>query len=171
MLVSAHQIKGILRVGITAFSVIMSLDLETTSKLKALLGDDNTTYLAIREPNKYEIVKVSPANETSFLIARGIDGTTPQNFSIGATVEFVIPIAAIQDIADEQASEVYDIQGTGVVQVTKVADKQFIVNVDPLNIISLSSFLDVSKSGDTYGISLNSQVTKCIQYYVPSNPS
>ena len=142
----------------------MLLDMDTTNKLRKLLENGNQTYLSITEPNKYEIVKVSFAGLGSFLIDRGQDGTTAANFSTGAKVAYVLPVAAVQEVAQELGAVNYRVRGGDNIEVVETGPNEYTLSTPTVQIASVSNLIDITKVGNVFRVRLADKVKKCIEY-------
>jgi hypothetical protein len=68
-----------------------------TDKLKALVREDDYTYLVLREPTGSEIIKVEHTCG-GLLITRGEDHTEPRKFPRGTCVRFEMTPAVVKDM-------------------------------------------------------------------------
>lgn len=133
-----HGIEGTLTAAITAIAAIMYVDDETFCLLQRRLIDGDYTYLMLRAAYDYEIVKVTSITANGIAIARAQDGTIAQPFPLGTEVEFVLTEAAIAEIIEQKGLSEINLEGAGIVTVTKNAPNNFTISAPIISITSVS---------------------------------
>lgn len=133
-----HGVRGTLKTALTSFADTIVVDDSTLIFLRKMLTSPDYTYLLIRTDYSYEIVKTAGFTGNTISVLRGQDGTVAQAFPIGAEVEFVLGNAAISDIVTQQMLGQINIQGDGIVTVTKLADNDYLISAPAITIESES---------------------------------
>lgn len=134
--VPVHGLRGSLAVALTDSATTMSVDDASLCLLRAIVKDDNYTYLLIRAGYNYEIVKMSGFVGTALDITRAQDGTTAQAFPVGTEVDFVLSSSAIEDIISDKLLGQVNITGEGEITVTKNGPNDYTISAPKINITS-----------------------------------
>ncbi len=135
-----YGLAGSLAAPLTSIATSIVLDDSTMAKLaKALSNGADYTYLIIQTAASYEIVLTQAFLNNAISIARGQDGTTPQAFPTGTTVQFVMGDAAIADMINERMLGQLNITGSGIVTVTKTGTNAYQISAPAIDITSQSS--------------------------------
>lgn len=139
MFKSIYGLAGQLAAALTDFATAMTVDDYTLAMLRqALKNSGDYTYLIIKTSTKYEIVKTAGFTGNTVNIARAQDGTSATDFSEGDAVEFVMGDSAIADIINDKMLGQIDIQGEGMVTVTKLGENSYKISAPEISITSES---------------------------------
>lgn len=139
MFKSIYGLSGQLSASLTDFALAMTVDDYTLAALRqALKVDGDYTYLIIKTATAYEIVKTNGFTGNTVNIIRAQDGTTALSFDSGVVVEFVMGDSAIADIINNKALGQIDIQGDGMVTVTKLGPNSYKISAPEISITSES---------------------------------
>lgn len=139
MFKSIYGLSGQLSASLTDFALAMTVDDYTLAALRqALKVDGDYTYLIIKTATAYEIVKTNGFTGNTVNIIRAQDDTTALSFDSGVVVEFVMGDSAIADIINNKALGQIDIQGDGMVTVTKLGPNSYKISAPEISITSES---------------------------------
>ena len=97
MLVTPVQFAATLNARLDKGARQLPLSASDEAKLMAAVGDEEYTYLVLRDPTGAEIVKVENTCNT-LLVTRGQDGTDDRNVPRGSCVRFEMVPAIVKDL-------------------------------------------------------------------------
>ena len=138
MFKSLYGLCGELASALTDFATTLTVDDELLCKLRLGLKGTDYTYLIVKTATAYEIVRTNGFVGNSVNIIRAQDSTTPQTFSSGTAVEFVMGDQAIADMINDRMLGQITLTGEGIITVTKTSDNSFSIYAPPVSITSES---------------------------------
>jgi hypothetical protein len=136
MFKSLYGLNGELTAALTDFATSLVVDDELLAKLRLGLKGADYTFLIIKTTTAYEIVRTNGFIGNTVSIVREQDGTAPQAFPSGTTVEFVMGDQAIADMINDRMLGQINLTGEGIIEVTKTSDNSYSIFAPPVSIVS-----------------------------------
>ena len=138
MFVPVHGLDGTIRVALTDFATTIAVDDNSLCLLQQRIQGSDYTYIMVQTGYSYEIVKMTGFVGQQINVIRAQDRTVAQNFPAGAQIKFVLSESAVADIINEKMLGQINIQGEGIVTVTKNDTNTFTISAPEVTLTSTS---------------------------------